>query len=74
MLKKVAEKVKELNPSYADIIALRYYYQYEDVEISHILEIKPENVRTKLHRARQSLIKLLAKEKEAIYNESTRIS
>jgi RNA polymerase sigma-70 factor (ECF subfamily) len=39
MLKKVAEKVKELNPSYADIIAVRYYYQYEDVEISQILEI-----------------------------------
>lgn len=69
----VTEKIKELHPSYADVLALKYFFQYEDVEISTILNITPENLRTRLHRARHSLIKLLSQEQEAIEGEATTI-
>ncbi|MCO1600859.1 RNA polymerase sigma factor [Desulfosporosinus nitroreducens] len=62
---RVAEKIKELHPSYADILALKFFYHYGDEEISQILNITPENTRTRLHRARKSLIKLLSQEQEA---------
>ena len=57
---RVAEKIKELHTSYADILSLKFFYHYEDKEISRILNITPENIRTRLHRARKSLIKLLS--------------
>ncbi|MDA8226591.1 MAG: RNA polymerase sigma factor [Desulfitobacterium hafniense] len=66
---RVAAIIKELPPSYADIISLKYYYHYEDEEISQILNITLGNIRTRLHRARQNLIKLLAKEQEVTNNE-----
>ncbi len=68
-LATVAEKIKELHPSYADILSLKYYYQYTDEEISKILNITLENIRTRLHRARKSLIKLLSQEQEEKNNE-----
>ena len=66
---RVAEKIKELHPSYADILSLKFFYHYEDEEISRILNITPENIRTRLHRARKSLIKLLSQEQEATNHE-----
>lgn len=61
---RVAEKIKELHPSYADILALKYFYYYKDEEISRMLNITPDNTRTRLHRARKSLIKLLSEEQD----------
>jgi len=52
-------KIKKLHQPYADILTLKYYYHYSDKEIAQLLDITHENVRTRLHRARQSLIKLL---------------
>lgn len=66
---KVTEKIKELHPPYADILSLKFFYHYEDEEISRILNITPENIRTRLHRARKSLIKLLYQEQEAKNHE-----
>ncbi len=65
----VAEKVKELHPSYADILTLKYFYHYQDDEASQILSITAENFRTRLHRARKSLIKLLSQEQEVAGHE-----
>ena len=62
ILTGVAEKIKELRPSYADILYLKYSLQYTDEEISCLLNLTPENTRTRLHRARKSLNKLLAQE------------
>jgi len=59
---RLVEITNELHPSYADILSLKYFYYYEDEEIAGILDIKPENFRTRLHRARHSLIKLLSQE------------
>lgn len=66
---KVAEKIKELHPSYADILSLKFFYHYKDEEISQILNITPGNTRARLHRARKSLIKLLSQEQEATNHE-----
>lgn len=64
MFSIVVEKIKELHPSYADILSLKYFYHYEDSEVCRILSITPENFRTRLHRARHSLITLLSREQE----------
>jgi RNA polymerase sigma-70 factor (ECF subfamily) len=66
---KVAEIIKNLHPTYADILSLKLFYQYNDEEISRMLNISPENMRTRLHRARKGLIKLLSQEKEGKKNE-----
>lgn len=66
---QVTRKVKELHPSYADIFSLKYFYNYKDEEISQILNITPENARTRLHRARKSLIRLLSEEQEVASHE-----
>ncbi|WP_434577833.1 RNA polymerase sigma factor [Thermoanaerobacterium thermosaccharolyticum] len=52
---RVSEKVKELKTEYADIISLKYYYGYSDKDIANLLNITQNNVRVRLHRARQSL-------------------
>lgn len=59
VLDRISCKIKKLHEPYADILTLKYYYQYSDKEIAQLLDITHENVRTRLHRARQSLIKLL---------------
>ncbi len=59
MFDMVMEKVKLLPEHYGDIITLKYVYQHSDEEISQILNITRENVRVRLSRARQNLIKLL---------------
>lgn len=69
ILTGVAEKMKKLYPSHADILFLKYSFQYTDEEISRILNLTPENTRTRLHRARKSLNKLLAQEQEAANHE-----
>ncbi|HHW70922.1 MAG TPA: sigma-70 family RNA polymerase sigma factor [Clostridiales bacterium] len=58
----VASHVKKLNPNYKDILSLKYYYNYSHKEIAAILDITQENVRVRIHRAKQSLIKRLIKE------------
>ncbi|MDQ7095888.1 sigma-70 family RNA polymerase sigma factor [Desulfosporosinus sp. PR] len=66
---EVAAIIRKLHPPYADILSLKFFYHYDDEEISRILNITPENVRTRLHRARRSLIKLLSQEQEAKNHE-----
>ncbi|MGI5901488.1 MAG: RNA polymerase sigma factor [Desulfitobacteriia bacterium] len=62
----IAEKIEELHPSYADILALKYFYHYTDQEIAKMLNITLENTRTRLHRARRSLRKLLLADQEVV--------
>lgn len=60
MLNMIAAKMKELHTPYSDIISLKYFYQYTNGEIAALLNITEENVRVRLHRARQSFFKLLS--------------
>lgn len=71
MFEAMAAKINELPSHYADIIALKYFYHYEYEEIAQILNISIENARTRMHRAKQNLIKLIAEEQEVANHEST---
>ncbi len=66
---RVTELIKELSPAYADLLSLKLYYHYNDEEISRVLNITHGSVRTRLHRARKCLLKLLAQEQEEAHHE-----
>ncbi|MHB8065220.1 MAG: RNA polymerase sigma factor, partial [Ruminiclostridium sp.] len=65
----IATAIKELHPTYADVISLKYFYDYSDKEIGKMLNISHGNVRIRLYRARQNLIKLLSKSGELSKSE-----
>lgn len=64
MFSQVLSKIRELRTPYSDIISLKYFYHYSDSEIAKLLSITQENVRVRLHRSRQNLIKLLSQDGE----------
>ncbi|HAL74171.1 MAG TPA: RNA polymerase subunit sigma-24 [Clostridiales bacterium] len=49
------QKAAKLRPIYAEVLALRYSFEYTDREIAELLGISGETVRTRLRRARQQL-------------------
>lgn len=55
LTKWTAQKLAMIDPSYADILTLRYYYDYSNAEIADLLNITEGNVRVKLHRAKKAL-------------------
>jgi RNA polymerase sigma-70 factor (ECF subfamily) len=57
--KNMAEKLAKLHADYAEILTLKYYYEFNDIEISELLCISHQNARTRLHRAKKALLKLL---------------
>lgn len=59
---KIRIKIKHLYEPYADILALRYLYHYSAKEIAELLGISYENARTRLHRAKRSLIREIMKD------------
>lgn len=61
-VKWIADSLEKINPSYADIITLKYYYDYSNLEIAKLLDISEGNVRVKLHRARISIKNVLDQE------------
>lgn len=52
----------EINPSYGEIIYLKYYRELENIEISELLDLTPNAIRVKLHRALNALKKVIEKE------------
>jgi RNA polymerase sigma-70 factor (ECF subfamily) len=60
--KLIAEKLEKINPSYADILTLKYYHDYSNVEISQLLDIREGNVRARLHRAKKAIKEVLEQE------------
>ncbi|MCT4597150.1 MAG: RNA polymerase sigma factor [Vallitalea sp.] len=59
---KIAKLLAKIDSSYADILALKYFYEYSNTTIANLLDLKEGNVRVKLHRARQAMKKLLLEE------------
>ena len=59
--KWMVDMLTKINPTYADILSLKYYYDYSDLEISKLLGISEGNVRVRLHRARLSIKKIIEK-------------
>lgn len=58
--KILAESLSKINLGYADILTLRYYYEYSTAEISELLNLSVDNVCVRLHRAKASLKKILS--------------
>lgn len=52
----------EINPSYGEIIYLKYYEEMKNNEIGELLELTPNAVRVKLHRALNALRNIVEKE------------
>ena len=57
--KVLAEKLAKLKSEYADVLTLKYYFEFEDVEIAEILKISLSNVRVRLSRAKSHLRSLM---------------
>ncbi len=53
--KEVAKKLAAIKPDYADILTLKYTYEYSNQEIAELLKIKEGNVRARLSRAKKAL-------------------
>lgn len=55
----LVEKLAELKKEYAEIVILKFYYEFNELEIADVLGISYGNVRTRLSRAKIALRKLL---------------
>jgi RNA polymerase sigma-70 factor (ECF subfamily) len=60
---EVARLMDNINEGYADILTLKYLYEYTDKEIAEILSMSEGSVRTKLTRARQACKDVLGGER-----------
>lgn len=68
--KEMARLLANINKTYADILTLKYYYEYSNSEIAQLLNMTEGNVRVKIHRAKQALKKECLK--EGALNEANR--
>lgn len=62
---RLAMKISELNIEYAEILTLKYYCEFTDLEIADLINISYENVRTRLRRSKLALRKLIENNSEA---------
>jgi RNA polymerase sigma-70 factor (ECF subfamily) len=58
--RELAETLARLHTGYADILTLRYYYEYSNAEIAELINLSVDNVSLKLHRAKAALKKILS--------------
>lgn len=65
LLSKATEKIKQLPPLSADILAIKYFFHYQDKEIARILNLSPELSRARLQLAEESLLNLLSGEQKS---------
>ncbi len=69
--KMLAEKLANLKSEYADVLTLKYYFEFEDVEIAEILKISITNVRVRLSRAKSHLRNLMSEDE--FYSQELRM-
>ncbi|MEI3036460.1 MAG: sigma factor-like helix-turn-helix DNA-binding protein [Oscillospiraceae bacterium] len=43
----IAQYISQLDKKYADVLTLKFYYQYSDSEIAGLVQTSPENVRVR---------------------------
>ena len=56
-LDQIESEFEKIKPEYQEILTLKYYYDLSYDDIADILSIKPNSVKQKLARARQSILK-----------------
>lgn len=57
--KMLAENLAKLKVEYADVLTLKYFYEFSDKEIANVLCISCDNVRVRLNRAKSKLKNLM---------------
>ncbi|MBF4692009.1 RNA polymerase sigma factor [Fusibacter ferrireducens] len=57
--KEIAQKLALVKEEYAEIMTLKYVHELTNTEISELLSITESSVRSKLHRAKKALQKIL---------------
>lgn len=57
----IKNTLQTMNPKYADVLTLKYFYDYTNEEIADLLLISEDNVRVRLHRGRKILVTRLTK-------------
>ena len=57
---ELAAALSKINPGYADILALKYYYEYSIPEIAELINTSYNFVSVKLNRAKAALKKILS--------------
>lgn len=58
--KELAEALAAIKSDYADILTLKYYYEYSNAEIADLINLSYDAVCVKLNRAKAALKKLLS--------------
>lgn len=67
--KFLSEKLAKINETYADILTLKYYYGFDDIQIAELLNISNENVRIRLYRAKKAIKKLILEDEYVDYDQ-----
>ncbi len=55
----IARKLALINPIYADVLVLRYTYQFSNDEIAYLMNTSEGSIRVKLSRARKALREIM---------------
>lgn len=63
----MVKNIDKLDVKYSDVILLKYFYEYTEIEIAKLLNISHENVRVRLYRARKMIKEMM--EKGVFFNE-----
>jgi RNA polymerase sigma-70 factor (ECF subfamily) len=58
--KELAEALSRIHSGYADILTLRYYYEYNIYEIADLINLTNDVVSVRLSRAKKALKKILS--------------
>lgn len=61
---EIQTTLERLNPLYKELILLKYYWDLKYKEISILLDMKIDTVKTNLYRARNQFIKFYKEAKE----------
>lgn len=59
-IQNIQQALDVMDIKYADVMLLKYFYDYPDNEISMLLGITEQLVRVRLHRAKKLLVQILA--------------
>ncbi len=62
MTRVVLAAVRDLNKPFVDALTLKLIYGFDNREISNLLRISEANVRVRIHRGREHLMKVLSKD------------
>lgn len=60
--KRLYDLIMSLDEKYADVLIMKYYYDYKENEIAGLLGLTLNNVKIRLHRGKEMLKKALEKE------------